>query len=78
MTSTGNGASYFFLRTERRLPAETRGVSERAREKARTIRIAEQTVAAMDVHTSGSFSVSHPRTRATVDSTMSVSDPPMR
>jgi hypothetical protein len=53
-------------------------VSDRLREYARARRIAEQTLDAMEVHTRGSFSVNHPRTRAIVDSTMSKSDPPMR
>jgi hypothetical protein len=40
--------------------------------------IAEQALAAIDVHTIGSLSVSQPRMRATVETTMSRRDPPMR
>jgi len=53
-------------------------VSERLREYASASRMAEHTLAAMEVHTIGSFSVSHPKTRATVERTISVSDPPIR
>ena len=61
-----------------RLAAETRGTSARLCEYARASNIAENTLAAIEIQTIGSFSVSHPNTRATVERTMSVSDPPIR
>jgi len=61
-----------------RLAAETRGTSARLREYARASNIAENTLAAIEIQTIGSFSVSHPNTSATVERTMSVSDPPIR
>jgi hypothetical protein len=61
-----------------RLAAETRGTRARLREYASASKIAEKTLAAIETQTIGSFSVSHPNTSATVERTMSVSDPPIR